>query len=212
MICPICLETTDPRRACGEVQTLPCSHRFHDACLAPWLEAHRTCPTCRAPTDGGPDAEAALASEGESEAGNAEDVVRRAEAEVRRSVYNMYALNTIFCFMVSLLEASPVVMVLAIASGTARATPLIAVPASVIQAKVSLFTTANFLHEVTAAAEDAEADEEGNGSPASGGEVAFVTSWIFCVLVSSFLQVVLTITCARGWHSCLFRAGIDGRG
>lgn len=32
-----------------EVQVMPCSagHIFHPPCLAPWLEQHNSCPTCR---------------------------------------------------------------------------------------------------------------------------------------------------------------------
>lgn len=29
------------------VQTLPCFHRFHAVCLAPWLELYDYCPQCR---------------------------------------------------------------------------------------------------------------------------------------------------------------------
>ncbi|KAI9168526.1 hypothetical protein H9P43_007899 [Blastocladiella emersonii ATCC 22665] len=43
--CPVCQE----KFALAETVTkLPCDHLFHkDECLVPWLELHRTCPTCR---------------------------------------------------------------------------------------------------------------------------------------------------------------------
>lgn len=42
--CLICLE----EYAVGDVQlTLPCFHRFHDACAQQWLRRSETCPTCK---------------------------------------------------------------------------------------------------------------------------------------------------------------------
>jgi len=26
---------------------MPCTHKFHDGCLTPWLKQHNSCPTCR---------------------------------------------------------------------------------------------------------------------------------------------------------------------
>ncbi|XP_057871561.1 probable E3 ubiquitin-protein ligase RHY1A isoform X2 [Cryptomeria japonica] len=43
--CPICLDSFLPRE---QKIKLPCSHRFHIACLTPWLLIHRDCPYCRA--------------------------------------------------------------------------------------------------------------------------------------------------------------------
>jgi E3 ubiquitin-protein ligase AIP2 len=52
VVCAVCREEL----AAGEdVRVMPCSdaHAFHVACLAPWLEAHNSCPVCRheLPTD-----------------------------------------------------------------------------------------------------------------------------------------------------------------
>lgn len=41
--CTICMQTVNEE----EVVTLPCGHRFHGACLAPWLWENRSCPNCR---------------------------------------------------------------------------------------------------------------------------------------------------------------------
>ncbi|PSC75615.1 E3 ubiquitin-ligase AIP2 [Micractinium conductrix] len=50
--CPVCM---DELAVGEEVQVMPCSagHIFHPPCLAPWLEQHNSCPTCRheLPTD-----------------------------------------------------------------------------------------------------------------------------------------------------------------
>ncbi|MCO5552101.1 hypothetical protein L7F22_005611 [Adiantum nelumboides] len=45
--CSICL---DSFLAGGHLvmSCLPCYHRFHTACLLPWLQAHSQCPLCRA--------------------------------------------------------------------------------------------------------------------------------------------------------------------
>lgn len=42
--CTICLEVID----CGEhVRRLPCTHLFHEDCLADWLKTSKSCPNCR---------------------------------------------------------------------------------------------------------------------------------------------------------------------
>lgn len=46
--CFICQETFQTGE---EYALLPCNpthpHKFHEACIRPWLEHHDTCPTCR---------------------------------------------------------------------------------------------------------------------------------------------------------------------
>jgi len=41
--CAICFENVIDHE-----RVLPCGHKFHEGCLAPWLESHDTCPLCRA--------------------------------------------------------------------------------------------------------------------------------------------------------------------
>jgi hypothetical protein len=43
--CAVCYDAFNPG---DEVVTLPCSHRYHAACVTPWLRRATSCPTCRA--------------------------------------------------------------------------------------------------------------------------------------------------------------------
>lgn len=45
--CAICIDSIT------QGLKLPCGHYFHEACLAPWLKLHNSCPVCRQeyPTD-----------------------------------------------------------------------------------------------------------------------------------------------------------------
>ena len=46
LTCSICLgDLADTERAALE---LPCKHRFHGQCVAPWLQKNSSCPCCRA--------------------------------------------------------------------------------------------------------------------------------------------------------------------
>ena len=43
--CAICLDEFEDKET---IRKLPCEHKFHDACLIPWLtERHSTCPLCK---------------------------------------------------------------------------------------------------------------------------------------------------------------------
>ncbi|KAL5561345.1 hypothetical protein UlMin_031092 [Ulmus minor] len=42
--CCICLESFMPG---DQLLRLPCEHRFHDACLEPWIRVRADCPCCR---------------------------------------------------------------------------------------------------------------------------------------------------------------------
>ena len=50
MECAICLnddDDDDDTNANDQWHELRCGHRFHRACLFPWVTKQRTCPTCR---------------------------------------------------------------------------------------------------------------------------------------------------------------------
>jgi hypothetical protein len=42
--CAVCLDEIEVG---GEGTCLPCSHKYHPACIVPWLRLHSTCPICR---------------------------------------------------------------------------------------------------------------------------------------------------------------------
>ncbi len=43
-VCAVCIESIEVG---AEILTLPCNHKFHANCVAPWLRDNGTCPTCR---------------------------------------------------------------------------------------------------------------------------------------------------------------------
>lgn len=43
-LCPVCFDTFSPG---DQLAVLPCSHRYHMACVRPWLAKATTCPACR---------------------------------------------------------------------------------------------------------------------------------------------------------------------
>ncbi|CAL5209645.1 unnamed protein product [Lathyrus oleraceus] len=43
-VCAVCLEDFHQNE---EIMNLSCSHKYHSACLLPWLERHPHCPCCR---------------------------------------------------------------------------------------------------------------------------------------------------------------------
>ena len=45
-VCPVCLETLS-----SKVVALPCGHRLHRRCAAPWLRRRGSCPACRRGVD-----------------------------------------------------------------------------------------------------------------------------------------------------------------
>ncbi|RDX67996.1 putative E3 ubiquitin-protein ligase RHY1A, partial [Mucuna pruriens] len=45
-VCSVCLEDFGQEQ---QVMNLSCSHKYHSACLLPWLAAHPHCPYCRTP-------------------------------------------------------------------------------------------------------------------------------------------------------------------
>lgn len=47
MDCSICLDQIQEGQEDSLLEL--CNHRFHRACLDPWMETHSTCPNCRGP-------------------------------------------------------------------------------------------------------------------------------------------------------------------
>ncbi|XP_061376183.1 uncharacterized protein LOC133318206 [Gastrolobium bilobum] len=45
-VCAVCLEDFQQEQ---QVMNLNCSHKYHSACLLPWLADHPHCPCCRTP-------------------------------------------------------------------------------------------------------------------------------------------------------------------
>ncbi|KAI4345682.1 hypothetical protein L6164_012782 [Bauhinia variegata] len=45
-MCAVCLEDFEEEE---QVMSLSCSHKYHSACLLPWLAANPHCPYCRTP-------------------------------------------------------------------------------------------------------------------------------------------------------------------
>ncbi|XP_020207127.1 E3 ubiquitin-protein ligase RNF149 isoform X4 [Cajanus cajan] len=45
-VCAVCLEDFGQEK---QIMNLSCSHKYHSACLIPWLQAHPHCPYCRTP-------------------------------------------------------------------------------------------------------------------------------------------------------------------
>lgn len=43
--CAVCLSKIKEK---DKIAILPCRHVFHHACVQPWFQQHRSCPTCRA--------------------------------------------------------------------------------------------------------------------------------------------------------------------
>ncbi|XP_035233846.1 E3 ubiquitin-protein ligase RZF1-like isoform X2 [Stegodyphus dumicola] len=46
--CTVCMNDFHPRE---KAKCLPCEHFYHEKCITPWLERHRTCPNCRKVVD-----------------------------------------------------------------------------------------------------------------------------------------------------------------
>ena len=78
--CSICHE-----QLMQDVNVLPCSHRFHNECIEPWIISHNSCPICRAPiVEPEEEDEEALEQEREEAILRLQDVVtQRTELEQR---------------------------------------------------------------------------------------------------------------------------------
>jgi len=50
-MCPICLEQFATSAHTGRT-ILSCRHKFHSACIEPWVDQHTNCPLCRADIEG----------------------------------------------------------------------------------------------------------------------------------------------------------------
>ena len=77
--CSICHE-----QLMQDVIVLPCSHRFHNECIEPWIISHNSCPICRAPIIEPEEEEQVQEQEREEARLRLQDVVRqRLELEQR---------------------------------------------------------------------------------------------------------------------------------
>jgi len=130
-VCAVCLEGGADEEK-GGWAVLSCGHGFHPACVGPWLAEQGSCPTCRADVGGGEEG-------GGGEGGDAE----RGERAIGRGkalLLTAYAASTAFCVAASLVRPSSLLtLVLAVASGTALLSPVVAIPSSLVYCQIAVF-------------------------------------------------------------------------
>ncbi|GAB4856148.1 hypothetical protein Ancab_024789 [Ancistrocladus abbreviatus] len=81
--CSVCLDDFDLG---AEAKEMPCKHKFHSACILPWLEMHSSCPVCRyqLPADESKrDSEVSRSSNNSGEGTNVNDTSEDGDREER---------------------------------------------------------------------------------------------------------------------------------